>query len=101
MASKHSLHLLVMYAQSPSATLSLGKSLEPLPTQKTPASNHFFRLSASGATPPVTMIFDQGIGAIKPLMRLAPTTSPGKTLVKSQPTSCALPISDGVRQPGQ
>ena len=70
--SRHSLHLLVTYAQSPAATLSLGKSFEPIPTQNTPAANHFSRFSFSGATPPVTINFDQGIGALRPFTMLAP-----------------------------
>ena len=85
--SRHSLHLSVTYCQSSALTLSDGNSFDPIPTQKTPALNHDVRLASSGATPPVTIIFDQGIGAMRPLMRFGPTTSPGKTFVKSQPLS--------------
>ena len=72
MKSMQSRQRLVIYAQSPAATLSFGKSLEPIPTQKAPALNHCSRFSCVGATPPVTMIFDQRIGAMISLTNLGP-----------------------------
>ncbi len=99
--AKHSWHLSEIYCQSPDWILSAGKSLLPIPTQKTPAPNHFSKLSLSGETPPVTMILDQGIGAKVLLIRFVLVASPGKIFVKSQPASCAVLISVGVKQPGQ
>ena len=70
--ARASLHLSVTYCQSSALTLSAGKSLEPMPTQYTPALNHAVRFSSVGATPPVTMIFDHGMGALRFLTMAGP-----------------------------
>ena len=73
---------LVKWADKECPELALGiGSVVDAPT------NHALRFSASGATPPVTMISDQGIGAFKPFTKLGPRTSPGNTLQRSQPIS--------------
>ena len=86
--------------QSFAAINSFGKRQLPIPTAKAPALNHDDRFSAVGSTPPVTIILLQGIGAIKPLINFGPSTSPGKTLHRSQPISCAIPTSVIEPQPG-
>ena len=101
MMSSASLQSLVIAAQSCDAIDSLGKRLLPIPTHVTPALNHPSRFSLVGLTPPVTMIWLQGIGARRPLTNAGPRTSPGNTLQRSQPSSCALPTSDTVPHPGQ
>ena len=57
-------------------------------------------IASTGQTPPVTMSLDHGIGAIRPFTRFGPRTSPGNTLQRSHPTSCAAPTSDTLPHPG-
>ena len=54
-----------------------------------------------GSTAPVAMMFDHGSGALTFLTNDGPPTLPaGKTFVRSQPSSCAVPISVTEPQPG-
>ena len=88
MYPKASWHLAVIAAQSPAATVSLGKSLEPIPTQRTPALIQGVRFSSVGYTAPVTMMLLQRKGAITFLTNEGPPTLPaGNTLVTSQPAA--------------
>src|SRR5574344_2597357 len=94
-------HKSVMACHSPLAIASLGKSFEPMPTQVTPALNQAVRFSSVGSTAPVAMISDQGIGAFIFFTKEGPPTLPaGKILQRSQPASCAKPISETEPQPG-
>ena len=87
--------------QSSAAITSFGKSLEPIPTQKTPALNQAERFSSVGSTAPVTIICAQGSGAFTFLTKDGPPTFPaGKTFTRSQPASWALPISVTEPHPG-
>ena len=85
--SRASRQSLVITDQSLAATASFGKRLLPIPTQVTPALNQPSRFSRVGFTPPVTIILLHGIGARRPFTKAGPSTSPGKTLQRSQPSS--------------
>ena len=88
-------------SQLPAAIISFGNSLEPMPTQVTPALNQADRFSSVGSTAPVAMIIDQGIGALMFFTNDGPPTFPaGKILHRSQPTSWAKPISETEPHPG-
>ena len=63
MIDKASRHKSVMDCQSFPAIASLGKSLDPIPTQVTPALNPADRFSSVGSTAPVAMIRVHGMGA--------------------------------------
>ena len=79
-----------MPAQSPALTAASVTSFEPMPAATMPAPNHLAMLAASGSTPPVGMIFVQGMGARTALMKSGPPTlAPGKSLTMSQPSSWA------------
>ena len=81
--------------------MSAGKRFEPIPTHVTPALTHAERFSSVGSTAPVTISIDQGIGAFTFFTNDGPPTFPaGNTLQRSQPTSCANPISDTDPHPG-
>ena len=94
-------HKSVMDCQSFPAIASLGKSLDPIPTQVTPALNQADRFSSVGSTAPVAMIRVHGMGAFMFLTNEGPPTFPaGNILQRSQPVSWAKPISDTEPQPG-
>ena len=91
----------VIAFQSFAAIASFGNSLEPIPTQVTPALNQPDRFSSVGSTAPVAMISDQGIGAFIFFTKEGPPTFPaGNTLHRSHPTSWAKPISETEPHPG-
>src|SRR5690554_2041671 len=96
------LHSSVIVFQSPLCNTSFGNKLDPIPTQVAPALNHADRFSSVGSTPPVTMIFDHGIGPFMFFMNEGPPTlPPGNTFTISAPNSWAKPISVGVAHPGE
>src|SRR5690554_5484928 len=102
MTEMQSRHSSVIFPHSRLARTSLGKRFEPMPTQVTPALNQADRLSSLGETPPVTMIFDHGIGPLIFFTKDGPPTSPpGKSFTISAPSSWAYPISVVVAQPGE
>jgi hypothetical protein len=75
--------------------------LEPMPQATMPAPNHLRSDSSVGSTPPVGMMRVHGIGPMTLLTKSGPPTEePGKTLMISQPSSCASPISVAEPQPG-
>ena len=79
-----------MASQSPEATTSLGKSLDPMPTAVTPLAAQARRLSSVGSTAPVHMTIAQGSGPRTFFTNEGPPTLPaGKTLTRSHPSSCA------------
>ena len=97
-----SAHLSVIACQFRATITSLGKSLEPIPTQSTPLLIHSVRLSLSGDTAPVTITLLQRNGPRIFLTNEGPPTLPaGNTLVTSQPAAWALLISDTEPHPGE
>src|SRR6056297_3553364 len=93
--------LLVSASKSPFSIMSFGNSLDPIPTQVTPALNQFSRFSRVVSTPPVGMMLVHGHGPLTPLTNEAPPTSEaGNIFTNSAPNSSAFPISDTEPQPG-
>src|SRR5690554_7939502 len=96
-----SLTLAVRLAKSPLSRSSLGKRLEPIPTQVTPALNQPLRLASEVSTPPVGMMLVQGMGPLTAFTKEGPPISDaGKSFTTSAPSSWALLISEMVPQPG-
>src|SRR5690554_7150029 len=101
MVAISSFTLAVSPAKSPFSRSSLGKRLEPIPTQVTPALNQPLRLASEVSTPPVGIMFVQGIGPLTAFTKEGPPISdPGNNFTISAPNSCALLISEIVPQPG-
>ena len=91
-----------MAFQSLALIASAVMSLLPMPIAATPAFTHLPIDSGVGSTPPVGMRLDQGMGPSTDATNFGPpTSSPGKTLHISQPSSSACEISETLPQPGE
>ena len=101
MMDRESRQIWEMVSQSPFSMHSLGNNLDPIPTQVIPDLNQADRFPLVGSTAPVAISKHHGIGAFMLLTKEGPPTFPaGNILQRSQPASCANPISETDSHPG-